>query len=186
MSRVDAPSTSRVSTRARSSTTRRTLCSTAWSRKVPAGVDRGSRADSRNGRRPRAASGPHHVGRADPFGRKHRGVAVPAQDDQHQALALRTAPAPLRDLRLLRGARYRDVRRGQFELGVGRGQIEYLASLFHSDSPNDVAPTGYNLDPLDPELPRARSRRQPPRPASAGDSPAHTFTAVTHARRFTR
>jgi L-alanine-DL-glutamate epimerase-like enolase superfamily enzyme len=34
---------------------------------------------------------------------------------------------------------------GQFELGVGRGQIQYLASLFHGDAPNDVAPTGYNL-----------------------------------------
>ena len=34
---------------------------------------------------------------------------------------------------------------GQFELGVGRGQIQYMASLFHGDAPNDVAPTGYNL-----------------------------------------
>jgi L-alanine-DL-glutamate epimerase-like enolase superfamily enzyme len=34
---------------------------------------------------------------------------------------------------------------GQFELGVGRGQNQYLASLFHADSPNDVAPTGFNL-----------------------------------------
>jgi L-alanine-DL-glutamate epimerase-like enolase superfamily enzyme len=37
---------------------------------------------------------------------------------------------------------------GQFELGQGRGQIQYLASLFHPDTPNDVAPAGYNL--LDP------------------------------------
>jgi L-alanine-DL-glutamate epimerase-like enolase superfamily enzyme len=35
---------------------------------------------------------------------------------------------------------------GQFELGVGRGQIQYMASLFHPHGPNDVAPTGYNLD----------------------------------------
>ena len=28
---------------------------------------------------------------------------------------------------------------------MGRGQIQYLASLFHADAPNDVAPTGYNL-----------------------------------------
>ena len=28
---------------------------------------------------------------------------------------------------------------GQFELGPGRGQIQYLASLFHPDTPNDVA-----------------------------------------------
>ncbi len=34
---------------------------------------------------------------------------------------------------------------GQFELGVGRAQNQYLASLFHADAPNDVAPTGYNL-----------------------------------------
>ena len=37
---------------------------------------------------------------------------------------------------------------GQFELGVGRGQIQYLASLFHPHTPNDVAPGGYNdVDP---------------------------------------
>ena len=39
---------------------------------------------------------------------------------------------------------------GQFELGVGRGHIQYLASLFHADTPNDVAPSGYN-DPAVPD-----------------------------------
>jgi hypothetical protein len=34
---------------------------------------------------------------------------------------------------------------GQFELGVGRGQIQYLAAIFHPDGPNDVAPGGYNF-----------------------------------------
>jgi L-alanine-DL-glutamate epimerase-like enolase superfamily enzyme len=39
---------------------------------------------------------------------------------------------------------------GQFEIGPGRGQIQYLASLFHPDTPNDVAPGGYNaVDPHD-------------------------------------
>jgi hypothetical protein len=33
---------------------------------------------------------------------------------------------------------------GQFELNVGRGQIQLLASLFHPNGPNDVAPGGYN------------------------------------------
>jgi hypothetical protein len=33
---------------------------------------------------------------------------------------------------------------GQFELGPGRAQIQQLASLFHPDAPNDVAPGGYN------------------------------------------
>ncbi|MGD9737169.1 MAG: hypothetical protein AB7V58_16405 [Solirubrobacterales bacterium] len=36
---------------------------------------------------------------------------------------------------------------GQSELGPGRGQIQYLAAIFHPDTPNDVAPSGYN----DPE-----------------------------------
>ena len=34
---------------------------------------------------------------------------------------------------------------GQFELGPGRGQIQLLASIFHPDTPNDVAPGGYNV-----------------------------------------
>jgi L-alanine-DL-glutamate epimerase-like enolase superfamily enzyme len=42
---------------------------------------------------------------------------------------------------------------GQFELGPGRGQIQYLASLFHPDAPNDVAPGGYNLPEPRPGLP---------------------------------
>jgi hypothetical protein len=33
---------------------------------------------------------------------------------------------------------------GQSELGVGRGQIQYLASLFHPGEPNDIAPPGYD------------------------------------------
>jgi L-alanine-DL-glutamate epimerase-like enolase superfamily enzyme len=42
---------------------------------------------------------------------------------------------------------------GQFELGVGREQIQYMASLFHADAPNDVAPTGFNLPEPAAELP---------------------------------
>jgi len=38
---------------------------------------------------------------------------------------------------------------GQTELGPGRGQVQYLSSLFHPDSPNDIAPAAYN----DPSLP---------------------------------
>ena len=42
---------------------------------------------------------------------------------------------------------------GQFELGPGRGQIQYLASLFHPDAPNDVAPGEYNEPEPRPGLP---------------------------------
>jgi L-alanine-DL-glutamate epimerase-like enolase superfamily enzyme len=54
---------------------------------------------------------------------------------------------------------------GQFELGVGRAQNQYLASLFHADAPNDVAPTGFNLPAPPPGLP---SSPLPPRPAATG------------------
>jgi L-alanine-DL-glutamate epimerase-like enolase superfamily enzyme len=42
---------------------------------------------------------------------------------------------------------------GQWELGPGRGQIQYLASLFHPDGANDVAPGGYNAREPKPGLP---------------------------------
>jgi hypothetical protein len=49
---------------------------------------------------------------------------------------------------------------GQFELGVGRSQIQLLASLFYPDAPNDVAPRGYN-DP-DPTSGLPSSPLEPP------------------------
>jgi L-alanine-DL-glutamate epimerase-like enolase superfamily enzyme len=54
---------------------------------------------------------------------------------------------------------------GQFELGPGRGHIQYLASLFHPDTPNDVAPSGYNLPDPEPGLPVSPLE---PRPAGTG------------------
>ena len=50
---------------------------------------------------------------------------------------------------------------GQFELGPGRGHIQYLASLFHPDTPNDVAPTGYNLPDTPSGLPSSPLPSQP-------------------------
>jgi L-alanine-DL-glutamate epimerase-like enolase superfamily enzyme len=52
---------------------------------------------------------------------------------------------------------------GQFELGVGREQIQYLASLFHADAPNDVAPTGYNLPDTPTDLPSSPLAATPSR-----------------------
>ena len=42
---------------------------------------------------------------------------------------------------------------GQSEVSVGRGHIQYLASLFHPDTPNDVAPSGYNDHAVPPGMP---------------------------------
>ena len=52
---------------------------------------------------------------------------------------------------------------GQFELGPGRGQAQYLASLFHPDTPNDLAPGGYNQSDPPPGLPSS------PLPVAAHD-----------------
>ena len=52
---------------------------------------------------------------------------------------------------------------GQFELGVGRGQIQLLASVYHPDTPNDVSPAGFHVDDPPPGLPTS------PLPAQAHD-----------------
>ena len=44
---------------------------------------------------------------------------------------------------------------------TGRGQLQYLASLFHPDGPNDVAPTGFNLQAPSPDLPRSPLKAEP-------------------------
>ncbi|MGH3060310.1 MAG: hypothetical protein ACRDNA_02740, partial [Gaiellaceae bacterium] len=56
---------------------------------------------------------------------------------------------------------------GQWELGPGRGQIQYLASLFHPDTPNDVAPAAFNIHRHDPPdgLPTSPL---PPQPSETG------------------
>ncbi len=54
---------------------------------------------------------------------------------------------------------------GMGELGVGRGQIELLAALFHADAPNDVAPSAYNEDDPPGELPPSPLA---PRPQTTG------------------
>jgi hypothetical protein len=54
---------------------------------------------------------------------------------------------------------------GMGELGVGRGQIELLAALFHGDAPNDVAPRAYNEDDPPGDLPTSPLA---PRPEAIG------------------
>ncbi len=44
---------------------------------------------------------------------------------------------------------------GQFELDRGRSQIQTLASVFYADTPNDVAPSDYNLGVPRDDLPRS-------------------------------
>jgi hypothetical protein len=53
---------------------------------------------------------------------------------------------------------------GQFELSVGRSHIQLLASLFHPDGPNDVAPLGYDGPAIEPGTPAS------PLPAGGRDA----------------
>ena len=50
---------------------------------------------------------------------------------------------------------------GMFEQGPGRGQLHYLASLFHPDAPNDIAPAGYNLQFPSRDLPHSPLAPEP-------------------------
>ncbi len=56
---------------------------------------------------------------------------------------------------------------GQTELGPGRGQIQYLASIFHPDTPNDTAPGAYN-DPAKATAPGLPSSPLEPRIEAIG------------------
>jgi L-alanine-DL-glutamate epimerase-like enolase superfamily enzyme len=86
--------------------------------------------------------------------------------------AVNVKPSRIGGLRGLSGVYARCARDGRpmygggmGELGVGRGQIELLAALFHPDGPNDVAPSAYNED--DPQGPLPASPLAP-RPAATG------------------
>jgi L-alanine-DL-glutamate epimerase-like enolase superfamily enzyme len=60
---------------------------------------------------------------------------------------------------------------GQFELGPGRGQIQYLASIFSADNPNDVSPVGFHAPSPAPGLPHSPLR--PP-----ADEPGFRYEAA--------
>jgi len=54
---------------------------------------------------------------------------------------------------------------GQFEVGIGREQAQYLASLFHPAGPNDISPLAYNREELAQGLPVSPLA---PQPATSG------------------
>ncbi len=50
---------------------------------------------------------------------------------------------------------------GQTELSVGRDHIQYLAALMHPETPNDVAPRGYNESEVADGLPESPLQLRP-------------------------
>jgi hypothetical protein len=88
------------------------------------------------------------------------------------ARVVNVKPSRIGSLRALLGVYARCTREGRpmygggmGELGVGRGQIELLAALFHPDAPNDVAPSAYNEDDPQEDLPTSPLH---PRPDAVG------------------
>ena len=104
----------------------------------------------------RAARGARLVRRADRDRRRHRGGRRSAPGSSTSSR--RGSAACARCSTSTRTARRNGVRMyggGMGELGIARGQIELLASLFHPDGPNDVAPSAYNLPDLPAGLPES-------------------------------
>ena len=83
------------------------------------------------------------VRRPGSLGRRSRRPAAD-QASEREAVPVRHGGEAVRVPRPLPPRGDRDVRRRPVRLGVGRAQIQALASLFYPGGPNDCAPAGYN------------------------------------------
>ena len=134
-------------------------------------LDRGPGAHRRDAGGPGRRRGPDHLGRADPLDRRHRGAAVPAEDGERQAVAVRQPARRCCDCYdYSPSAASAPTAAASSSSGPGRGHIQYLASLFHPDTPNDVAPDGLQRPGPGAGLPSSPSRPSRARRASAGAS----------------
>ena len=159
-------STSRASTRARPSTSRPTRSCTAAGRGVPGRLARGPgprRAETRRGARAEhdriTWDAPiHSVAdiEALPFPPKMVNIKPSRFGPLTRAVRRPTTTASARASA--------PTAAGSSSSGAGRGHIQYLASLFHPDTPNDVAPGGTTC--------RTRPTGLPTSPARAADRPA--------------
>src|SRR5215207_3802403 len=134
-------------------------------RRVPGRLPGGPTRPVRDRAAARRSSRARVLRLADPQRRGHRRDAVGRARGERQAVADRWPAPAVRGLRALRAGAATDVRRWHWALGVGRGQIELLAALFHADAPNDVAPSAYNEDDPPDGLPASPLA---PRPEATG------------------
>ena len=102
---------------------------------------------------PGSSPGQAELRRADPLDRRCPRAAVRAARPELQAVSLRH-PQRLLDFYDYAAAEGIELYGGgQWELSVGRDQIQLLAALFHPDGPNDVAPRPYNSPVIGDGLP---------------------------------
>ena len=133
------------------------------------GVDRGSEAHARDrrraGRPPRALL----LGRPDPLDRRHPGAALPAAHGQHQALAPGRAAQPARRVRLLRGQRQSATTAAASSSWASDESRSSTSPRCSTPTPPTTSrPPASTCPSPPPACRRARSRRRPRRPASAG------------------
>ena len=120
---------------------------------------------------PRARERARDLGRADPLGGGCARPPVEAAHGEHQAVALRAAQQPVRDVRLVRAGRRAGVRRRPDR--AGRGPRPHPVPRLaippgHPERHGALAATTTRSCPRG--FPRARSSRASPPPASAGCS----------------
>ena len=140
-------------------------------REVPGGLARGPRSDGRNPRGAEAPLGPAYLRRAAPLARRRQGARAGARN-QLEALAIRLAGGTARRSTSTATRTASQIYGGgQGEVGLGRGQIQYLASLYHPDTSNDTPPPATTTPPSRQECRPARWTQRPQKPASAGASP---------------
>ena len=130
-------------------------------RGIPRCLARGPGRDRRDAAHPGSRERPRDLGRADPH-------IADIEERPWRPRTINIKPSrvgPLENLFALYDWAEREgvsvYGGGQTELGVGRDHIQYLASIFHPDTPNDTAPGAYN----EPEL----GRRPAAEPARAAD-----------------
>ena len=121
----------------------RRLRSRRWA-PFPQAIVEDAAADGETGDLVRAAASTPVVGRADPLLADVEALPLPARHLNIKPSRFGTVRALVECIERARAIGIGLYGGGQFELGVGRGQIQTLASLFYADGPNDVAPLGYN------------------------------------------
>ena len=131
-------------------------------RGLPRRLARGPRPKRRDAPDARAGARPRHLGRPDPLRRRRARARVGAAHGQHQAVARRarcsSSAAPTTSAPSAASAPTAAARPSW---ASGRDHIQYLAALFHPDTPNDVAPRGFNMPQLPDGMPASPIEIEP-------------------------
>ena len=131
-------------------------------RGLPRRVARGPRRQRRDAPGPRAGARPHHVGRPDPLRRttcsRSSGSRAWSTSSRRAWARCPSSAAPTTSAPSAASAPTAAARPSW---ASGRDHIQYLAALFHPDTPNDVAPRGFNMPQLPDGMPASPIEIEP-------------------------